>query len=210
MQSTKVNQRFAVDIERNPELLINRLEFLFQRKPAGHVERIHPFGFCFRRDPNAFLFIATGSTFGLSLMFAEFAMRLHHAAPVAVFFSVCSLFGCLFCLWRFLRGLLYRFDVFAQQDELILRERLGPWVQSQRAYSSAQLVGVWVITDDLGTRVVLKGPRHAELGEVVRIQSLDSNFFAPWFAELVALVARHASSSLLPQQPQSSQSESAM
>lgn len=93
------------------------------------MEQIHPFGFCFRRDPNAFLFIATGSLFGLSLMFAEFAMRLHHAAPIAVFFrfALCSV--AYFAYGVFVRGLLYRFDVFAQQDELILRERLGPWVQ---------------------------------------------------------------------------------
>jgi hypothetical protein len=65
---------------------------------------------------------------------------------------------------------------------------------------SDSVVNVMVLgeEDKRRARVVLGGPRHELIAELYELRALDPDRLAPFLAEMVSLVARHASASSLP------------
>jgi hypothetical protein len=189
-----VVHRASVEVERDPRRLESELDELAQRQPSGYVARAEPFGFVYRPEPEMFYFVAIGSSLGMGIMLAEFAHRL---PPLAV-----ALWGLALAFWAlcasaitlFVRSLLTRTEIVAEGGALEVRHRLGRRVTRRRRYPADEVVAVLVVRPENGPeRVLLAGPRHRVLAELYRAKVLDPASFPRWYAEMVALVARHAS-----------------
>lgn len=189
-----VLHRAAVEVERDPERLDGELDRLARNQPSGYVARAAPFGFVFRPEPEMFYFVAIGSSLGMGIMLAEFAHRL---PPVAALLWVgAGLFWalCVAALGLFVRGLLARTEIVAEGGALEVRTRLGRHLVRRRRYPADQVVAVLVVRPEGGPeRVLLAGPRHRVIAELYRAKVLDPATFPRWYAEMIALVARHAS-----------------
>lgn len=189
-----VVHRAPVEVERDPARLEGELDRLASSQPSGYVARAAPFGFVFRPEPEMFYFVAIGSSLGMGIMLAEFAHRLPPVAlplwvGAGLFWALCAA-----AIGLFVRGLLARTEIVAENGALEVRTRLGRRVLRRRRYPADQVVAVLVVRPEDGPeRVLLAGPRHRVLAELYRAKVLDPAAFPRWYAEMVALVARHAS-----------------
>jgi hypothetical protein len=188
-----VAARFAVDVNWDAPELQRRLEHALLFLPSGSVVTAPPFGFSFRREPDAFAAIATGMAFGMGIMLAEFSWRIPYFSYVGVVLSATFFATSAYLLGRFLRNALQSVEVVAERDEVVLRVCLArrPW-RTVRVHAD-RIVNVVVLHGNGPPRVVLGGPRHQLLDEIYATRSLDPDTLAVWMAEAVSLVARHAS-----------------
>ncbi len=193
MQSAK---KFPVDVEPAPAALREALDRVRQLRPCGSITLVAPFGFRFRRDPDAFAFVATGTLLGMSLMLLEFAARVPRIALAVLPLSGVFGLAAVISLLLFLSNQLLSFEIRAADATLVVERRLAGFVFSRRVTPVESIVGIWVLEDLGSPRVVVAGPRHQLLGELFRARRLDPESLAPWIAEMVAFVARFASASL--------------
>lgn len=192
--ASPIQQRFAVDLSADASDLDARLERLLLLLPTGSAGKLTPFGFWFRREPDAFSAIAAGPVLGTALLLAEYSRRVPFLSYVGLGLSALFLSLAGWLLWRFARNALARFEVEASGSDLVLRERLGRREVSVLRHDTAQIVSVLVMQGEgEAARVVLGGPRHAVVGEVFRARHLDPERLAPWMAEMIALAAQRAS-----------------
>lgn len=186
--------RFAVDLRSEPAELEARLDRLLSLQPTGQCDRTTPFGFSFRREPDAFSAIAAGPALGTALLLAEYSRHARYTSYVARSLSVVCFVTGVWLLWRVIRNALSRVEFVAEGDEVVHRTRLGRRATETRRYDASQIIEVRVVRDEGTTaRVLLGGPRHSVLGEVFTVRTLDPERLGPWMAEMVALVARRAS-----------------
>ena len=186
--------RFAVDLRDDPEALDGRLSRLLRLLPTGTAARVEPFGFVFRREPDAFSAIAAGPMLGTAILLAEYTRRSPFLSRVGLVLSLGFLSAGLWLLWRFVRNAFTRFEVRAEGHEVVLRSLLGRFDAGTARHDSEQITAVVVVQAEGQTpRVMLGGPRHSLLGEVFRARHLDPERLAAWIAEGTALVACRAS-----------------
>lgn len=186
--------RFTVDLSTDPGELDRQLEHLLLFLPSGAVTRLAPFGFSFRREPDAFAVIAIGTTLGMSILTAEFSLNVPYFSHVGVTLSALFFLTSLALCWRVVRNRLHRLEFAADGTALLLREMLGQRLVRSQRFEAEQIVEVLVLVKEgEEPQVVLGGPRHTILGEIFRPRTLDPERLAPWMAEMVALVARRAS-----------------
>lgn len=188
-----VKARFAVDVNWDEVELERRLRGTLAFLPTGSAKRCEPFGFSFRREPDAFAAIAMGMTFGMAVLLIEFSMRVRYFSYVAVTLSVVFFILSAALLVRVSLNALLDIEVVADRDELLVRKRLARRVVHTRRVHADRIVSVVVLSQDGPPKVMLGGPRHELLGLIYATRPLDPDVFAPWMAEMVALVARRAS-----------------
>ncbi|HEU4404001.1 MAG TPA: hypothetical protein VFS43_01710 [Polyangiaceae bacterium] len=189
-----VVHRAPVEVERDPAKLESELDELSQRQPAGYVVRAAPFGFVFRPEPEMFYFVAIGSSLGMGIMLAEFAHRLPPISAALWALALAFWALCAAVLGLFVRSVLTRTEIVAEGGVIEVRNRLGRRVTRRRRYPANEVVAVLVVRPENGPeRVLLAGPRHRVLAELYRAKVLDPASFPRWYADMVALVARHAS-----------------
>lgn len=194
-----VRRRFPVDLDADPAFLDERMAALLRVLPTGHAERLAGFGFSFRRETDAFSAIAAGPTLGTALLLLEYSRVVPFLSYVALTLAAAFVAAALWLLGRFARNALARTEICSEGAALVLRSFLGRRATSTRRYDARDIVAVLVQqTDGQDARVLLGGPRHALIAEVFRTRPLDPERLAPWMAEMLALVARHASLALRP------------
>jgi hypothetical protein len=199
MTSPPVRTRFPVDLSTDPGELDRQLEHLLLFLPSGLVTRLEPFGFSFRREPDAFAVIAIGTSLGMGILLAEFSSQVRYFSYVGVSLSVFFFLAAVALSWRVLRNRLHRLEFAADGATLVRREMLGSRQVRAERFEAEQIIEVLVLVPEgEEPRVVLGGPRHATLGEIFRPRALDPERLAPWMAEMIALVARRASLTTTP------------
>ncbi|MCU0657106.1 MAG: hypothetical protein MUF64_18160 [Polyangiaceae bacterium] len=188
------SRRFPVDLRDTAEELDARLNRLLRMLPTGSAERSDSFGFVFRREPDAFSAIAAGPMLGTALLLAEYTRHSAFLSRVGLVLSL-GFFGVgVWLLWRFARNAMARFEVIVQGHEVVWRTRLGRFEVESSRQDSEQIVAVLVVQQEgAPPRVMLGGPRHAQIAEVFRSRHLDPERLAAWIAEGTALVACRAS-----------------
>lgn len=189
-----VVHRASVEVERDPAKLEGELDELSRHQPSGYVTRAAPFGFVFRPEPEMFYVVAIGSSLGMGIMLAEFAHRLPPVSTPLWALALSFWALCAFVITLFVRSLLTRTEFVAEDGVLEVRHRLGRRVTRRRRYPADEVVAVLVVRPEKGPeRILLAGPRHRVLAELYRAKVLDPASFPRWYAEMIALVARHAS-----------------
>ncbi len=195
----QLERRFPVEIERDAAALTAPLRAHGAAAPSGAVEPVEPWGFAFRREPDVFAAVGTGSTLGLGLLLTELTLRRPSAmrAPslvlVAIVLAALGYLVAGLLASRFLLNALSSFVVRAVDGRVVCATRLLGRERPSSSLRAEELVSVDVVRDDEGRlRVVARGPRHEVKATIYTLRALDPEALAAWLAEGVALVARAA------------------
>ena len=190
-----VKHRFPVDMTGDEVELERRMATLLRVLPSGSAWRSGAFGFTFRREPDVFAAISTGASLGMAILLAESTWRARYVSYVVASLSALFFVTAAVQITRFASNALRRVEVSAAGGEIIQSITSAWRVKQAMRVHADKVVAVLVVQDEgRPARVVLGGPRHAVLAEVYRTRMLDPDRMAPWMAEMVALVARRASS----------------
>jgi len=200
--SLEVTYQVFIGVDDTPAEFLQKLQQRAKQRPTGSVAlSTEPFGFSYKADPHIFSFVAIGTSAGMAVLLLEFASHAPYVSYVALSLALLFVAIALFSTHRFLRSVCQRIELVALGSALEYRVWWGTRRSRTQRFSADEIVAVSVVPVGRRFRVVLMGPRHRMLGEMYHGRLLDPDSAAPWFADMIGLVAQQACAALaLPSQ----------